>query len=265
MILQVLMIRWIALISLQLFQTLVRYATLSWKGDVITFRSYLAIIASLGWRHGSDVSVNVGTWLTLGMRLRWIPCYNGSKKVDDILYINLNERLTAHCFPLNGCYVFSGYWCWLCWGWWWWDNVCVFIAGHDRFIPAFCRFIPFDLWHIFLDDNPVTVTLHPPPIIFLFFFFILCCNILPCPSFYFSLLILRLWCPDNTSDRNAKLTAAHLIVDLPHWGRVTHICVIKLTSIGSHNGLSPGRRQTIIWTYAGILLIGPLGTDFREF
>ena len=49
-----------------------------------------------------------------------------------------------------------------------------------------------------------------------------------------------------------------------HWGRVTHICVIKLTIIGSDNGLSPGRRQTIIWTNAGILLIGPLGTNFSE-
>ena len=52
---------------------------------------------------------------------------------------------------------------------------------------------------------------------------------------------------------------------LTHWGRVTHICVDKLTIIGSDNGLSPGRRQAIIWTNAGILLIGPLGTNFSEF
>ena len=51
---------------------------------------------------------------------------------------------------------------------------------------------------------------------------------------------------------------------LTHWGRVTHICVIKLTIIGSDNGLSPGRRQAIIWTNAGILLIGPLGTNLSE-
>ena len=51
---------------------------------------------------------------------------------------------------------------------------------------------------------------------------------------------------------------------LTHWGRVTHICVGKLISIGSDNGLSPGRRQVIIWTNAGILLIGPLGTNFSE-
>ena len=51
---------------------------------------------------------------------------------------------------------------------------------------------------------------------------------------------------------------------LTHWGRVTHICIVKLTIIGSDNGLSPGRRQANIWTNDGILLIGPLGTNFRE-
>ena len=51
---------------------------------------------------------------------------------------------------------------------------------------------------------------------------------------------------------------------LTHWGRVTHICISKLTIIGSDNGLSPGRRQAIIWTNAGILLIQILGTNFSE-
>ena len=55
-----------------------------------------------------------------------------------------------------------------------------------------------------------------------------------------------------------------LIIVLTHWGRVTHICVSKLTIIGSDNGLSPERRQAIIWTNAGILLIQTLGTNFRE-
>ena len=49
-----------------------------------------------------------------------------------------------------------------------------------------------------------------------------------------------------------------------HWGRVTRICVGKLTIIVSDNGLSPGRRQAIIWTNARILLIGPSGTNFSE-
>ena len=45
---------------------------------------------------------------------------------------------------------------------------------------------------------------------------------------------------------------------------MTRICVSKLTIIGSDNGLSPGRRQTIIWINAGILLIRTLGTNFSE-
>ena len=52
--------------------------------------------------------------------------------------------------------------------------------------------------------------------------------------------------------------------ELTHWGRVMHICVNRLTSIGPYNGLSPGPRQPIIWTNAGILLIGPLVTNFSE-
>ena len=45
---------------------------------------------------------------------------------------------------------------------------------------------------------------------------------------------------------------------------MTHICVSDLNSIGSDNGLSPGRRQAIIRTNAVILLIRPLGTNFSE-
>ena len=81
-------------------------------------------------------------------------------------------------------------------------------------------------------------------------------------------LLNKLICPPMTGDA-MKLTwrrrsdiAARSI--LTHWGRVTHICVSKLTSIGPDNGLSPGRRQAIIWTNAGILAIRPLGTNFSE-
>ena len=62
----------------------------------------------------------------------------------------------------------------------------------------------------------------------------------------------------------------HICVTLPqwvgltHWGRVTHICVSKLTTFGSDNGLSPGRRQAIIRINAGILLHQTLGTNFSE-
>ena len=51
---------------------------------------------------------------------------------------------------------------------------------------------------------------------------------------------------------------------LTHWGRVTHICVDKLTIIGSNNGLSPGWRQAIIWSNARILFIRPFGTNLSE-
>ena len=55
-----------------------------------------------------------------------------------------------------------------------------------------------------------------------------------------------------------------LLDNINHWGWMTHICVSKLTSIGSDNGLSHGQRQSIIWTIAGILLIGPSRTNFSE-
>ena len=68
----------------------------------------------------------------------------------------------------------------------------------------------------------------------------------------------------STSTRLTHWGLMTRIHQLTHWGRVTHICVSKLIIIGSDNGLSPGRRQAIIWTNAGILLIGPLGTNFSE-
>ena len=55
--------------------------------------------------------------------------------------------------------------------------------------------------------------------------------------------------------------------DLDHFtinNVATYKIHFKLTIIGSDNGLSPGRRQAIIWINAGILLIEPLGTSFSE-
>ena len=43
-----------------------------------------------------------------------------------------------------------------------------------------------------------------------------------------------------------------------------HICVCNLVITDSDNGLSPGRRQSTILTNVGILLIGPLGTNFSK-
>ena len=47
-------------------------------------------------------------------------------------------------------------------------------------------------------------------------------------------------------------------------GRVTHKCVSKQSIIGSDNGMSPGRRQSIIWNNDAILSIRPIGTNFDE-
>ena len=72
------------------------------------------------------------------------------------------------------------------------------------------------------------------------------------------------WSKYYAQRRGKSIDALHAKLFLTHWGRVTHLCVSKLTSIASDNGLSPGRRQAIIWNNAGILLIGPLGTNFSE-
>ena len=77
----------------------------------------------------------------------------------------------------------------------------------------------------------------------------------PQPKWMLTQIYVTIWFPGMAS------LGRH---DLTHWGRAMHICVSKLTIIGSDNGLLPGRRQAIIRTSAGILLIGPLGTDFSE-
>ena len=65
--------------------------------------------------------------------------------------------------------------------------------------------------------------------------------------------------------QSALLTNTHcIVVVLNHWGRVTHICVSQLINIVSDNGLSPDRRQAIIWNNDGILLFGPVGRNFSE-
>ena len=72
------------------------------------------------------------------------------------------------------------------------------------------------------------------------------------------------WITSQSCGKYYHAIAHTLIWILTHYGRMTHICIGKLTNMGSDNGLSPGRRQAIIWTNAGILLIGPLGTNFSE-
>ena len=54
---------------------------------------------------------------------------------------------------------------------------------------------------------------------------------------------------NDLARRHGKLqscTKLSMSLTLTHLGRVTHICVSKLTVTGSDNGLSPGRRHVII-------------------
>ena len=67
---------------------------------------------------------------------------------------------------------------------------------------------------------------------------------------------------DDITTTSAAVTVVLVVVI--YWGRVTHICVDKLIIIGCDNGLSPDRRQAIIWTNAGLLSIGPLRKYFSE-
>ena len=61
-----------------------------------------------------------------------------------------------------------------------------------------------------------------------------------------------------------NIVSKMITISLTHWAQVTNISDGKLTIIGSDNGLSPDQRQAIIWTNAGILSIGPLGTNSSE-
>ena len=84
-----------------------------------------------------------------------------------------------------------------------------------------------------------------------------------CPAQFSRLTKLISGYQYKPSDK-CKVHPIYLVISLTHWGRVTHICVSKIITIGSESGLSPGRRQAIIWTNAGILLIGPLESNFNE-
>ena len=71
------------------------------------------------------------------------------------------------------------------------------------------------------------------------------------------------WLDCDHSTSLMILDSMPLIKPLTHSG-LMHTSTSKLTIIGSDNGLSPRRRQTIIWTNDGILLIWHLGINFSE-
>ena len=60
----------------------------------------------------------------------------------------------------------------------------------------------------------------------------------------------------------------HISVTRPQWVKLIEaewpMYISNLAINGSDNGLSPGWPQVIIWTNAGIMLIGPLGRNFSE-
>ena len=71
--------------------------------------------------------------------------------------------------------------------------------------------------------------------------------------------VLR-WCDCFRVFNDSTSTCCDLLL---FWSNNANIWASKLRSIGSDNGLPPGRRQAIIWTNAGILSIGPLGTNIE--
>ena len=92
----------------------------------------------------------------------------------------------------------------------------------------------------------------------------LCKNILPSSTnnVYCSWPYPRHW-----YKQDKEYTLSHDILKTQHYTSLNslrpsyaYICVSKTIIIVSDNGLSPARRQAIIWTNDGILLIGHLGT-----
>ena len=75
-----------------------------------------------------------------------------------------------------------------------------------------------------------------------------------CPRWKFD-LVITVSAKVIASDGVMPSAGAMRTSKLTHWNRVMYICVGKLTVIGSDNGLSPCRRQAIIWTNTEILLI----------
>ena len=81
--------------------------------------------------------------------------------------------------------------------------------------------------------------------------------LLESPTFYWRKSIRKYLLP----------TVSHFILSsmcLTHLPLVPHICISGSGQHASDNGLSPIRHQAIIWTNAGLLSIGPLGTNFSE-
>ena len=86
-----------------------------------------------------------------------------------------------------------------------------------------------------------------------------------------TLVQVMAWCRQATNHYLSQCWTRSLSpygVTRPQWvnslGPSDAYCVGKLNSIGSDHGLLPVQHQAIIWTNAGIFLIGSLGTNFSE-
>ena len=59
-----------------------------------------------------------------------------------------------------------------------------------------------------------------------------------------------------------QVSVNNTISTLTHWGEWCIYASVSYATITSDNGLLSGRRYAIIWTNAGILLIGPFRRHF---
>ena len=69
-----------------------------------------------------------------------------------------------------------------------------------------------------------------------------------------SIMTIIHWCIYNSPGR----------CELTHLPRCRIYASVNWVIIGSDSCLSPGRRQALIWTSAGVLFIRTLGTNFSE-
>ena len=163
--------------------------------------------------------------------------------------VNLFDSSNAVLTPMIG--VISHKQCqWLAWRVWW--HMLTFVT-RDYLMPSICSLLWKNLCHC-----PPKSTQS-------------CYNLLsklPCDIHLIAIsqeLFINLIC--NIFSEITLLKLPPFLPgpnELTHWGWVMHICISKLTIIGSDIGLSPGWCQAIIWTNARIWLIGPLGTNFIE-
>ena len=65
---------------------------------------------------------------------------------------------------------------------------------------------------------------------------------------------------ENGQQRNSYMTGYNWLTE--NMWRIN--ASVKYAIIGSDNGLLPARRQAILWTSTGLLLIGPWATNVSE-